>query len=312
METALLWKDINVLKEVDYDKIRASAHVDSVRNALRGTKDDLGREATEEAIEHDSLLLATMAELHRAGRARGVPKEYRLLTADYSLRPAIAELQQAGSVPTIELPLEVDDWAREVVTLALGDVDGKTYEEYVAGVLKSQLGVVPEVQGWGDLLLIAKLEEAGLPIRTILEKSGAERDRIVESLVANRRLRELLRARESQPIPAPEVDQALLETLQKTVSDAVAFKEDLLDEIDRTNKRLADVTEERRQREESIALLQSEHQSLKLRFEEDKRKTNAEVDRLAAQVAQMRHRMILVGSSAVILIAAVAVAFLLR
>src|SRR5260221_516830 len=118
--------------------------------------------------------------------------EYKLLTADYALRPAIRELQQSGIVPTIELPYQLEEWGRYVITLAGADVEENTYEDYVAGVLKSQLGLIPEVQGWGDLQLISRLEEAGLPITMILDRSGEERDRIVEKLVSSKRVRELL------------------------------------------------------------------------------------------------------------------------
>lgn len=247
----------------DFDEI-----LPTFRNAIRGVKEQRGRMASTDALDHDAALLVSLAKLQLRGDRDEWGSRVQLLSLDGSLGPAIEEARNMLN-RRFEWPIHPNSLARLLLPAAGPELDQEQYETFVAAAVRENLGLLQEVSGYSSVELIEKIDRAGIPTRTLLAAPPDLLERALAQLQGrkdlNRKLDQALTQNETERRP-------ILREIQKDLEEAVSVGSDLLRE---TEAQLAGALSDQQKMEVELAEMRSEMRSLRTTVEKQNREIEA-------------------------------------
>lgn len=203
--------------------------IPTFRNAIRGVREDAGRIVRTEALDHDAAALVAMAKLQLTGDRDSFGSKIRFLSLDGSLNPAIQEVRNVVQkrLEPVDNPFAL---ARVLLPGSEQELSRNDYEDYVVNAIEHELGVATEMRGYSDLYLIERLEETGIPIRTMLDLPGRQLETALSTLQGRKGLSRKL----DQATQAPNEKERskVRDEILNDLHEALAFGSDLMEETE--------------------------------------------------------------------------------
>ncbi|MGD9548348.1 MAG: hypothetical protein AB7V45_12495 [Candidatus Krumholzibacteriia bacterium] len=202
------------------------SEVPTFRNAIRGVKEDRHRVVREEALEHDAQALLRVGKLQLRGERDAWGSLVQFLSLDSSLGVAVDEVRNVLN-RRLERPTHPLALANIYLPTAGHEVDQNEYEDFVVAAVRRNLGLMDEVSGYSSVALVDKLDQAGIPTKTLL---AAPRE-LLEPALAQLQGRKNLNRRLDLLLATPiEKREELVIGIQKDLEEAISVGSDLLRE----------------------------------------------------------------------------------
>jgi hypothetical protein len=230
-------EDVEFLPNEDFPALQPT-----FENAIRGAKTDAKKLFTAESVEHDAKVLVALAKLQLRGDRDSMGPRVRFLSLDTGLNRAISEVRNVLK-RRIEFADHPSAVARVLIPSTSGLIDAKTYEGYVINAVQSSLGLATELRTFNDLYYIDKLEQAGLPIKALLEVPA----HMLEAAVSQLQAKKEFGSRVEMAIASRSDSERdkLASELGRQLMEAIAFQSDVAVENEAIESRLNAESEER-------------------------------------------------------------------
>ncbi|WP_420634815.1 hypothetical protein [Candidatus Palauibacter sp.] len=232
-----------------------SSLIPTFRNAIRGVKQDRGRVVRDEALTHDAEALVALAKLQLRGDRDEWGSAVQFLSLDGTLSGAVEECRNIHQ-RRFEKPVHPTALARLYLPGTTKELAQEEYETFVVGSIRESLGVLAEVSGYSHIMLIERLDQAGIPTATLLQ---APRELLEPALAQlqgrsdlNKKLDQALRKR-------PEDRTPLIAEIQRDLEEAVSVGSELLREAE---EKLEHETAHARSLDKQVASLREDLKSV--------------------------------------------------
>lgn len=222
--------------------------IPTLRNAIRGVKQDRGRVVRTEALKHDAEALVAMAKLQLRGDRDEWGSQVQFLSLDATLGPAVDECRNILNRRFVK-PLHPSLLARWYLPSTTEGLARSEYETFVVGSVRESLGVLTEISSYSHITIIEKLDQAGIPTATLL-KAPPE---LLEPALAQLQGRRNLNAKLEQALAHDEEERRpWIKQIQEDLEEAISVGSDLLRE---TSDELERQTTQARGLETTVATL---------------------------------------------------------
>lgn len=213
---------------------------ETIRNVVRGQKKEArgNRHTTEESVEHDVALLQKVLSYQRTEGGR----EATLLSLDTVLNQMLKEIRNVlgTEVRLADNPLAL---ARMVLPSDSKTIGKDDYERFVIEAIREDLSIAVHLPGYGTADLIEQLDRAGVPIKTLVEKSSEEMDEAIAILYSNKnigmRLRDALATRAEERVD-------IIEGITKDLEEVLLKRSRIIDEREKEIIKLSQDVEQKR------------------------------------------------------------------
>ena len=207
--------------------------IPTFRNAIRGVKQERGRVVRSEALEHDAVALVAMAKLQLRGDRDEWGSDVQFLSLDATLGPAVEECRNIFN-RRFAKPLHPSLLARWYLPSTTEGLTRGEYETFVVGSVRESLGVLAEISSYSHIKIIEKLDQAGIPIATLLKAPPELLERALAQLQGKRNLNAKL---EQALAHGEEERRHWVEEIQNDLEEAISVGSELLrettDELER-------------------------------------------------------------------------------
>ena len=257
-----------------------SDQIATFRNAIRGVKEDRRRVVSQDAVEHDAKALVRIAKLQLRGDRDEWGSNVQFLTLDRALEDAVEEARNALN-KRFETPANPLSLARLYLPTAGPKLKLEDYEDFIVASVRESLGLLDEVSGCGSVALVDKLDQAGIPTKTLL---AAPRE-LLEPALSQLQGRKDLNRRLDQALATPITERkALVTELQRDLEEAISVGSEVLREAE---ARVAEEAAVRSELEGRVVRLDQQFEAVQLSF--DQQSLDLEGERAATDA--LRHSL---------------------